>query len=150
MASSLNPGFSSTSTVYGEGADVAINASAIESDETTDAYQIVIAKATVTDGAYTIKFGDSFFVWTSGNSLNKADSETANSNWNITYETDHAVIRNAADAARNLQWNASSPRFACYGNDNQTVIQLYRLDAAETGDSGSDIPDYDPITGFTW
>lgn len=143
-------GFSSTSTVYGEGADVAINASAIESDETTDAYQIVIAKATVTDGAYTIKFGDNFFVWTSGNSLNKADSESANSNWNITYETDHAVIRNAADAARNLQWNASSPRFACYGNDNQTVIQLYRLDAAETGNSGSDIPDYDPITGFTW
>lgn len=143
-------GFSSTSNVYGEGADVAINSSAIESNETTDAYQIVIAKATVTDGAYTIKFGDNFFVWTSGNSLNKADSESANSNWNITYETDHAVIRNAADSVRNLQWNASSPRFACYGNDNQTVIQLYKLDAAETGDSGSGIPDYDPITGFTW
>ena len=143
-------GFSSTSTVYGEGADVTINSSAIESDETTDAYQIVIAKATVTDGAYTIKFGDNFFVWTSGNSLNKADSESANSNWNITFVTDHAVIRNAADSARNLQWNASSPRFACYGNDNQTVIQLYKLDAAETGDNGSGIPDYDPITGFTW
>lgn len=143
-------GFSSTSTVYGEGADVTITSSAIESTETTDAYQIVIAKATVTEGAYTIKFGDNFFTWTSGNSLNKANAESVNTNWNITYVTDHAVIRNAADATRNLQWNASSPRFACYGNDNQTVIQLYKLEESETPATGSDVPDYDPITGFTW
>ena len=143
-------GFSSTSTVYGEGADVTITSSAIESTETTDAYQIVIAKATVTEGAYTIKFGDNFFTWTSGNSLNKANAESVNTNWNITYVTDHAVIRNAADATRNLQWNAASPRFACYGNDNQTVIQLYKLEESETPATGSDVPDYDPITGFTW
>lgn len=144
-------GFSSGSTVFGEGADVTITSSAIESTETTDAYQIVIAKATVTEGAYTIKFGENFFTWTSGNSLNKAADESVNTNWNITYVTDHAVIRNAADATRNLQWNKQSPRFACYGSDGQTVIQLYKLEeAAAPADNGSGIPDYDPITGFEW
>ena len=120
-------GFSTTSTVYGLGADVSSVMGVITNDETVAAYALQIAPATVTTGAYTIKWGSKFFNWTSGNSLNGVDAETANANWTLSFTEGHSVIRNAAENVRNLQWNAGSPRFACYGNNNQTPIQLYKL-----------------------
>ena len=118
--------FSAFST-YGIGADVDIADSKIVSNATTDAYQIVISKATVTDGAYVIKFGDKFFNWTSGNSLNGVDTESVNTNWKLSVDSGNTVILNAKDNARKLQWNASSPRFACY-TSAQTAVQLYKLE----------------------
>ena len=44
-----------------------------------------------------------------------------------------AVILNAADNVRNLSYNASSPRFACYGNNNQKPVTLWKL-ASEGGE----------------
>lgn len=120
-------GFSATATVYGLGADVASVSGVITNDETVAAYALQIAPATVTTGAYTIKWGDKFLNWTSGNSLYGVEAESANANWTLSFTDGHSVIRNAADNVRNLQWNASSPRFACYGNNNQTPIQLYKL-----------------------
>lgn len=119
--------FNAFSGTIGTGADVTISEGVIESDATVDTYQIVIAKATVTDGAYTIKFGTKFFSWTSGNSLGNADAESVNANWNITYDTasKSVYIVNAADAARKIRWNHSSPRFACY-TSAQTDVQLYK------------------------
>lgn len=119
--------FSTTSTTYGIGADVDIADSKIVSNATTDAYQLVISKATVTDGAYVIKFGDKFFNWTSGNSLNGVDTESVNTNWKLSVDSGNTVILNAKDNARKLQWNASSPRFACY-TSAQTAVQLYKLE----------------------
>lgn len=118
--------FSAFST-YGIGADVDIADSKIVSNATTDAYQLVISKATVTDGAYVIKFGDKFFNWTSGNSLNGVDTESVNTNWKLSVDSGNTVILNAKDEARKLQWNASSPRFACY-TSAQTAVQLYKLE----------------------
>lgn len=118
--------FSAFST-YGIGADVDIADSKIVSNATTDAYQLVISKATVTDGAYVIKFGDKFFNWTSGNSLNGVDTESVNTNWKLSVDSGNTVILNAKDNARKLQWNASSPRFACY-TSAQTAVQLYKLE----------------------
>lgn len=119
--------FNAFSGTYGTGANVTISEGTIESDNTVDAYQIVIAKATVTTGAYTIKFGTKFFSWTSGNSLTGVDAESANANWNITYDaTSKSVyIVNATDASRKIRWNHGSPRFACY-TSAQTDVQLYK------------------------
>lgn len=125
----INMAFSGFSGTIGSGAAVTIANGVIANDATVTVYQIEIAKATVTSGAYTIKYDGKFFAWNSGNALNNADEESAKANWNITFETDHTVIRNADTAVRNLQWNKSSPRFACYGNDNQTIIQLYKYSA---------------------
>ncbi|MBP5504500.1 MAG: BACON domain-containing protein [Bacteroidales bacterium] len=122
----INAAFSGFSGTIGSYITVTIDNGTIAGSADVDACQIVIAPATVTAGAYTIKFGDKFFAWNSGNALNNADEESAKANWNITYDTDHVVILNAETAVRNLQWNKNSPRFACYGNNNQTVVQLYK------------------------
>lgn len=119
--------FSTTSTIYGLGGDVDVADSKIVSTATTDAYQIVVSKATVTDGAYVIKFGDKFFNWSSGNSLNGVDAESVNANWKLSVDSGNTVITNAKDETRTLRWNSSSPRFACY-TSGQTAVQLYKLE----------------------
>ena len=119
-------GFSSGSTIYGIGTEVTITNGTIASSATVDAYQVVIAAATTTDAAYTIKFGNQYFSWSSGNSLKGASSESENANWTITLEEGNVFITNAADTARKIRWNATSPRFACY-TSAQTHVQLYKL-----------------------
>lgn len=119
--------FSTTATIYGLGGDVDIADSKIVSTATTDAYQIVVSKATVTDGAYVIKFGDKFFNWSSGNSLNGVDAESVNANWKLSFDSGNTVITNAKDEARTIRWNPSNPRFACY-TSGQTAVQLYKLE----------------------
>ena len=127
-------GFSTTSTVYGIAApdgDVTIEATngKIAKDDVEDSYIITLAPATVTEGAWIIKYGDKLFNWSSGNSLNSvaADKESANSNWSISITDGDAAITNAADNNRKLVYNASNPRFACY-TTNQTAVQLYKKD----------------------
>ncbi len=119
--------FSAFSDKYGSGADVEIAGGQILSDEKTDSYQIVISAATATTGAYTIKFGDKFFNWSSGNTLNGVDTESVNENWKLSVDSGNTVIVNATDETRKLQWNASNPRFACY-TSSQTAVQLYKLE----------------------
>ncbi len=127
----INMAFSGFSNTIGSGTAVTIENGSIAGNADVDACQIVIAPATVTAGAYTIKFGAKFFAWNSGNALNNVDEESAKANWTISFDTDHVVILNAETTVRNLQWNKTSPRFACYGNNNQTVVQLYRLTVDE-------------------
>lgn len=119
--------FSAFSATYGSGADVKINDSKIVSTTTTDSYQIVVSKASETEGAYVIKFEDKFFNWTSGNTLGGVAVESKNANWKLSVDSGNTVILNAEDDTRKLQWNASSPRFACYASA-QTAVQLYRLE----------------------
>lgn len=121
-------GFTTSGTIYGTAIDVTISEGTIASSTAIDACKLVIAAATVTDGAYTIKLGDSFLNWTSGNSLTGVAEESANANWNIVYNTEKncVTITNAADATRNIKWNNNSPRFATY-TSAQTEVQLYKL-----------------------
>ena len=69
----------------------------------------------------------SYLYWTSGNSLNVNSSLTANTSWKITFSSGNATVLNGKDNTRKLQWNASSPRFACY-TGAQTAIQIYKID----------------------
>ena len=104
-------------------------------EEKTD-YEIVIAKST---NGYTIYHPNSatYFRYNSSdgnNSLGFVDEFTSKEQeWTITGV---AVIKNANTTDRNLQYNGSSPRFACY-TTNQTPVALYkRIEEASVSYSG--------------
>ncbi|MEH1006382.1 GEVED domain-containing protein [Winogradskyella sp. ECml5-4] len=48
--------------------------------------------------------------------------------WNITYSSGNFIFSNLAVTGRDLQYNTSAPRFACY-TGSQRDIALYKLDA---------------------
>ena len=78
-------------------------------------------------GTYALKTKDNKYLnWSSSNSLSTATSVSSNSSWTITFSSQTATIENGKDSTRKLQWNASSPRFACY-TSNQTAVNFYKL-----------------------
>lgn len=89
-----------------------------------------------TTGTYSFKApAGTYLYWTSGNYLQLNGNKTANTSWTVEFSSGNAVIKNAKDTSRQIQWNASSPRFSTY-TSTQTAIQLYKL---STG--GSTEPD---------
>ena len=83
------------------------------------------------EGTFSFKNGTDYISWSSGNSLAKSDTKNANSSWNVSFSSGNAIITNASTASRQLQWNAGSPRFACY-TSSQTAIQLYKMSGGTT------------------
>lgn len=84
-----------------------------------------------TSGTFSFKMTDGkYLYWSSGNSLASNSSKEANSSWKVTFSNGNATIVNAKDNNRKLQWNASSPRFACY-TSSQTAVQLYKKTVAQ-------------------
>ena len=122
-------------TTYGVGADVIIADNKIESDNTVDAYQIVISAASDNvDGHYIMKLGSAYLSWSSGNSLKTDTAESDNSRWTIVPGTTSGnfIITNVKDTTRQLWFNTGSPRFACYSGKTETTsgysaVQLYKL-----------------------
>lgn len=116
-------GISTTNTKYGVGSSVTISGDTITSNVADGA--ILTLEEGSTDGTYSFKMGDKYLTWTSGNSLNTNATKSANTSWKITFDASgNATILNGKDNTRKLQWNASSPRFACY-TGAQTAVQLY-------------------------
>ena len=67
----------------------------------------------------------------SSNNVQVVDSVTTdNQRWNITYDGSVFLFANAAIPARLLQYNASSPRFACY-TSSQQKLSLYKLASSD-------------------
>ena len=88
------------------------------------AYSLTVEEGT-TSGTYAFKTSDGkYLTWTSSNSLKLATTKSANTSWTVTFSGNNAIIKNAYDSTRQIQWNASSPRFAAY-TSTQTAIQLY-------------------------
>lgn len=86
-------------------------------------YQLTVVAGSTT-GTFAFKTSDGKYLnWSSGNSLTLVSSVTANSSWMINSSL---KICNAKDNTRILQWNASSPRFACY-TSSQTAVVIYVL-----------------------
>lgn len=138
---------STTSTKYGIGAPVTISNDAIESSATVDAYKIVIAAATGKGSGYTLKFGDDYLFWSSGNSLATNATESDNTRWTITEgaTAGNWIIANVSDPAREIWYNTGSPRFACYTGKSESssyaAIQLYKYASA---------PDTREEAGMSW
>ena len=90
----------------------------------TGLYELTVESGSST-GTFSFKKGTTYLYWTSGNSLATNATKNANTSWKVTFSNGNATILNAKDNSRKLQWNASSPRFACY-TSNQTAVQLYK------------------------
>ena len=117
-------GISTTSTKYG-----------IATDYTTDpagTYTLTVEAGNST-GSYSFKNGSNYLTWSSGNSLNVATTKDNASSWTIVVDsTDTTKVRlqNVGTTARYLQYNTSSPRFACYGNTSSAAITLLKVSTA--------------------
>ena len=114
-------GISSTSTKYGIGT----------SYETVPAatYPLTVV-AGYSEGTFAFKNGNNYLYWTSGNSLNVNNSLSNNTSWTVSFDGTNATITNKADATRQIWWNVSSPRFACYTGkthgDAYHIVSLYK------------------------
>lgn len=107
-----------SSTTYGTGAAY--------SDAPTGAYKLTVVAGS-TSGSYAFKTSDGKYLYYTGskNTLTTTTSVTDASSWTVSVDANgNATIANVGTTARKLQWNASSPRFACY-TSTQTAIQLY-------------------------
>lgn len=78
------------------------------------------------DGTLAFKAGDAYLSWKSGNSLTTIAEVSDASSWTVTAEEGAFTITNVATPARILQYNAQNPRFACYGNSNQTKPNFWK------------------------
>ncbi len=123
---------SNTSTPYGTKVDVAISNGVVDIDGTA-AVELTLGS---NNSSWTFDMGNDsehhYLVWTSGNSLNTAtELSTANTNWTASTTDDGIVLINGADNTRKLQYNQSSPRFACYTSAQKPAV-LYVQQAAVT------------------
>ncbi len=115
-------GISSTSTKYGLSIAVTIANNAITI--TNEKVNILTLGGSKTNGwtfATSLSSGKSL-TWTSGNSLNIADTGKA---FTISFSEGNATISFMnGNETRYLKYNTSSPRFACYNTDG--TVQLYK------------------------
>lgn len=96
--------------------------------------------------AWTFAFADGIYMsWTSGNALTSATSISNNTKWAITFTDGVPTIKNVADNTRKLQYNSSSPRFACY-TSSQKSVALYRQVSGTTTEQVA-TPTFSPTGG---
>ena len=70
----------------------------------------------------------------SSNAAYAVDAVTGDAQrWTFTYASNVFSVANLANSARTLQYNASSPRFACYTTSQQRLL-LYKLTSTATPD----------------
>lgn len=107
--------FSTSSTIYGIGEEYDTIPKGLMPFEVVEGS---------TSGTVAFKNGDKYLYWTSGNSLDMNGTLSKNTSWTVTVENENATVKNANDQTRVIQWNASSPRFACY-TSTQRSISIY-------------------------
>ena len=130
-------GISTTSTKYGIGA----------SYSTTPAgkYELTV-EAGSTSGTFSFKApNNQYLYWGSGNSLATNATKNANTSWTVTFSSGNAVIKNNKDNSRQIKWNTSSPRFACY-TSGQSAVQLYKKAASYTITATSNNDSYGTVS----
>ena len=118
---------SNTSTSYGTAVEIAIAYGVIDIDGTS-AVELTLgegSKDEFNNPTWTFDMGGEghFICWTSGNSLGSVNSAAPiNAMWFATATEDGIVLTNMSDNTRKLQYNASSPRFACYTTSQQPAV----------------------------
>lgn len=113
---------SSTSTKYG------IGTAFTTAPAGTYSFQVVTGSKT---GTYAFKNGNDYLYWTSGNSLATNTTLSDNSSWTVGFDANgNAAIVNVNTTNRQIWWNVSSPRFACYTDksdgDSYKYVQIYK------------------------
>lgn len=117
--------------------------SASASAEVTD-YEVVAPEGAVVltlegeEGAWKFKDGDMYFYWQSGNALTL---DATGATWTIGFYENGAVITNVETPERVLQYNVTSPRFACYKATQKTPF-LFKAGEVTTTPSEVVVPEY--------
>ncbi|MBP5322737.1 MAG: discoidin domain-containing protein [Bacteroidaceae bacterium] len=111
-------------------------------------YQVVAPEGAVVltlegeDGAWKFKEGDMYFYWQSGNSLSL---DATGARWNIIFMDNAAIITDIdAEEVRELQYNVTSPRFACY-KGTQKAPFLFKAGEVTTTPGEVVVPEYEGL-----
>ncbi len=62
----------------------------------------------------------------SDNTLSESATLDDKSSWKVSFSDGNAIITNVGNSSRILQYNTSTPRFACYKDGGQKPVQLIR------------------------
>ena len=94
---------------------------------------------------YSFKNGNNYLSYSgSSNNLYTSTTKDNNSSWTIsTSSGGNFKFANVGTTSRILQFNSGSPRWACYGNSNQSAFQIYKQGSAGT-------PEYITTCGSTY
>ncbi len=82
----------------------------------------------VSTDSFALKASDGYLYWDSGNYVKTKNTETVDNtnSWTISIAEDGtATILHVGTPARKLQYNANSPRFACY-TGSQTAVSIFK------------------------
>lgn len=114
---------STTSTKYGLGTAYTTTPSGLF---------VFDVEAGTSTGTFAFKNGNKYLYWGSNNTLNVyTDVVNANTSWTVSISVDgNATITNNADSERQILWNVSSTRFACYSGqtigNSYYAVQIYK------------------------
>jgi hypothetical protein len=129
---------SNTSTVYGTAEAITINNEIVDINGTS-VLELTAHKANGDQGGWIFEFDENHFIaWVTGNSLTSIHNTTGvaslNEQWYANATDDGVILKNRNDQTRILQYNATSPRFACYTSNQQpAVLYVEYVPAEEEG-----------------
>ena len=98
----------------------------------TEEIVVLTVEAGTKSGSFALKAADGYLCYDAtagGNTMHTKAEKDESASWNITFEDESAVITNVAQADRQMQYNAASPRFACY-KGTQEKVAVYRVGKA--------------------
>ena len=126
---------STTSTMYGTAVAISIDNEAVDI-EGTSVLELTAHKANGDQGGWVFEFDENHFIaWVSGNSLTSTHNTTGaislNEQWYAAATDDGVILKSRNDESRILQYNSTSPRFACYTSSQKPAV-LYVQDAGYT------------------
>ena len=130
--------YTAGSTNYGTSVEISLGDNVIDI-EGTDVVELIAAapgQDATGNPTWNFRMGEegNYIAWTSGNSLTGINLPASNNSaWLPTLTDDGVILKNRVDNSRILQYNASSPRFACYTSSQQPAVLYVEYVPQEDG-----------------
>ncbi len=116
--------YNGVSNKIGQYVEMPLNSDMVDNTNGTATHPIVLQSAG-SDNWYLMD-GESFLYWTTGNYLYVSNDASQEGNtWSVNFGEDGMSINNVNTEERYIQFNPSSPRFACYAGTQKNVV-LYK------------------------
>ncbi len=124
-----------SSTSYGTYHSVSTTSNVLASAD-VDTYKVIIEKVAGTS-TYTIKKGNYYISYTGSGNYLEFYTDTTNytagsARWTITRNGSNTVITNVRESNRQIMYNASQPRFACYTGTQQPIDLFKKVQGTAT------------------
>ena len=135
---------STTNTKYGTLTDVSATSNVVTLSSAN--VEMFVLETGYNSSGFSFKgtsnISNNYLTWTSGNSLNKNGTKSANTSWTITWSSGTATIANNSTSTRLIRFN--SDRVACYTSSTGTLAQVYKKAYKVTyngnGSTGGSVP----------